>query len=43
MTKYCVSFKLPSGNEMTMKYDSMLERALFIISHSQYTIKEWIE
>lgn len=42
---YCVTFKTESGELITLKYDSLLIRALVIISLSSYcdVIKEWIE
>mgnify|MGYP001599850613 CR=1 FL=1 len=44
--KYHVEFKLNNSNKLfEMSFDSMLERALMIISYSLYcdVIREWVD
>lgn len=45
MIKYCVTFKTPTSELVTVKYDSPLDRALAIISLNFYweVIREWNE
>lgn len=45
MTKYCMTIKTHTGESITFKYNSPLDRALSIIALSTYCdiIKEWIE